>query len=639
MKNQIPQYEAEGGEIVDGGIPTAFNGGSISPNSSTSAKINGQSHAQGGVDMSGGERVFSDKLKASSDISKELGYTGVTYAKIADKITKKIGKLEEASKSNDRFAKETANRTLPELQSKLDKLFMHQETFKQAAIQKDFQKLQMKYGGNLPKLGLGGDIAAGLVGVAGGALGSIPIVGDMAQKGLYAIHDSVDNNMTDQEKSIRGFGQAAGAIGTGVVTGNVGGAVKGAADGIATGINESTDYRNADIVNPLASVAGMAGGLINGKPENSNAANSGVKTFRYGGMLPKYVLGGTPPPTFEEWITRYPGLANDSKEAQMQSYNDFIAARGENYNYALDGTGGSIPTDENGNPVNYPDINGTTMETQYGQSVPSYRPSAIVNSPMRQDFMANGTPNGDGTYSKFETTYPPTTESDVPKSTAEQVAPPPPGTNPMTWQDALYKGAAYAPTIYNAVRGMQKPQVLNAEDFQNPYEQNALGLMNNRRYNIDPVLQSNRSSFNNLRENIKSGSGGNSGSYLSNLQMSQLNKDKADAGAWATKNNFDNQYKAEEASMLGQMGSQRAQTKFSIQDVNDRNRAARNAFMGAAATGVSNITQNERHMRNLEANDAIRAKTLEYMNPDWGYTIDPTTGRPTGELKYKTTTK
>ena len=118
----------------------------------------------------------------------------------------------------------------------------------------------------------------------------------------------------------------------------------------------------------------------------------------------------------------------------------------------------------------------------------------------------------------------------------------------------------------------------------------------------------------------------------------QLNKDKADAGAWANKNNFDNQYKAEEASMLGQMGSQRAQTKFSIQDVNDRNRAARNAFMGAAATGVSNIAQNERHMRNLEANDAIRAKTLEYMNPDWGYTIDPTTGRPTGEVKYKTTT-
>ena len=502
---QQPQYEAEGGEVVDGGIPTAFNGGSISPNSSDSAKINGNSHEQGGVALKGGERVFSDTLKPSTALSKEIGYTGTTYAKIADKITKKIGKLEEASKSNDRFAKESAKRMIPTLQAKLDKVFENQEVTKQAALVKDYNKLQMKYGGKLPK-------------------------------------------------------------------------------------------------------------LVDGGP--------------------------TPPPTFEEWITRYPGLANDSKEAQMQSYNDFIAARGENYNYALDGTGGSIPTDEAGNPVNYPDINGTTMETQYGQSVPSYRPTAIVNSPMRQDFMANGTPNGDGTFSKFETTYPPTTETDVPKSTAEQVNNPTATPNaPATWQDALYKGAVYAPTIYNAVRGMQKPQVLNADEFQNPYEQKSLDLLKSRRYNIDPQLQSNRSSFNNLRENIKSASGGNSGSYLSNIQSSQINKDRADATAWATKNNFDNQYIGDEASAYGTFGAQRAATKLGIQDINDRNRAARNSFLGAATTGVSNIAQNEKHMSNLKANDAIRTKTLQYMNPDWGYTIDPTTGRPTGELEYKTITK
>jgi len=67
-----PVYEAEGGEVVDGGIPTAYAGGQISPNSQDSAKINGNSHAQGGVQMSGGERVFSDKLYVDKNLLKDL---------------------------------------------------------------------------------------------------------------------------------------------------------------------------------------------------------------------------------------------------------------------------------------------------------------------------------------------------------------------------------------------------------------------------------------------------------------------------------------------------------------------------------------------------------------------------------------
>ena len=67
-----PQYEAEKGEVVDGGMPVAFNGGSITPNSMTSGKINGQTHEQGGVDMAGGKRVFSDRLKVDSNFLKDL---------------------------------------------------------------------------------------------------------------------------------------------------------------------------------------------------------------------------------------------------------------------------------------------------------------------------------------------------------------------------------------------------------------------------------------------------------------------------------------------------------------------------------------------------------------------------------------
>lgn len=67
-----PQYEAEKGEVVDGGMPVAFNGGTITPNSMTSGKINGQTHEQGGVDMAGGKRVFSDRLTVDSNFLNDL---------------------------------------------------------------------------------------------------------------------------------------------------------------------------------------------------------------------------------------------------------------------------------------------------------------------------------------------------------------------------------------------------------------------------------------------------------------------------------------------------------------------------------------------------------------------------------------
>lgn len=67
-----PQYEAEGGEVVDGGMPVAFNGGNITPNSTTAGKINGNTHEQGGVDMAGGKRVFSDRLYVDSNFLKDL---------------------------------------------------------------------------------------------------------------------------------------------------------------------------------------------------------------------------------------------------------------------------------------------------------------------------------------------------------------------------------------------------------------------------------------------------------------------------------------------------------------------------------------------------------------------------------------
>ena len=66
------QYEAEGGEIVIGGMPEVYNGGNLKQNSENAFKIEGNSHENGGVDMSGGDYIFSDRIYLDDDILNEL---------------------------------------------------------------------------------------------------------------------------------------------------------------------------------------------------------------------------------------------------------------------------------------------------------------------------------------------------------------------------------------------------------------------------------------------------------------------------------------------------------------------------------------------------------------------------------------
>jgi hypothetical protein len=73
----LPDYIAEGGEVVDfnqGNVPQPGNFGKLNRLSSSSVKIEGDSHddPSGGVEMTGGERVFSDRLYASSSFRSKL---------------------------------------------------------------------------------------------------------------------------------------------------------------------------------------------------------------------------------------------------------------------------------------------------------------------------------------------------------------------------------------------------------------------------------------------------------------------------------------------------------------------------------------------------------------------------------------
>lgn len=145
-----PQYEAEGQEVVQG-QPIAFNG-QVQQNASDMATLKGPSHSNGGMKMSGGDRVFSDSIKMPN--------MKHTFANHADKLGKMKGKYEKQldKSKNDKLSVKTAMMNIANIDKQIDDLFNTQEQLKQEMFAKDINKVIMKYGGKLPKMNDGGNL-------------------------------------------------------------------------------------------------------------------------------------------------------------------------------------------------------------------------------------------------------------------------------------------------------------------------------------------------------------------------------------------------------------------------------------------------------------------------------------------------
>lgn len=130
------------------------------------------------------------------------------------------------------------------------------------------------------KLGIGGDIGAGVAGVAKGVLGTVlpgPL-GGLAMQGVDTIHSGLDDDITSQEKSIAGYGQAVGAAGAAVATGGVAApqalsvGAQGLGQGIAAGSPES---REAQLIGQGLNITGQIGGYAMGRPSIPTQYNFG----------------------------------------------------------------------------------------------------------------------------------------------------------------------------------------------------------------------------------------------------------------------------------------------------------------------------------------------------------------------------
>ena len=180
------------------------------------------------------------------------------------------------------------------------------------------------------------------------------------------------------------------------------------------------------------------------------------------------------------------------------------------------------------------------------------------------------------------------------------------------------------PAVYNIAQGLfGKADTLDANDYTNPYEGAAIKAMQNRKYNIDPMLEANRVAYSTANRNLASAAR-TRGELLSGYGASAYGKSMADMQAWATKNNEENRYSGDMASMYANLGQQRASNQMYVSDYNARSRAAKQNLIGTGITQVGQLAQNYALNRNRSQADEMRTKALQQMYSN--YNFNPTTG-------------
>jgi hypothetical protein len=196
----------------------------------------------------------------------------------------------------------------------------------------------------------------------------------------------------------------------------------------------------------------------------------------------------------------------------------------------------------------------------------------------------------------------------------------------MDWMGML-------PGIFNLGAGIfgGKAQKLNANQFQNPYEQQALSQMPDQ-YRIDPQLNEARNAYANYRGNVNSAANSR-GERMANYGAGMNQYNATVGSAYADKNNQENQMRMARAQMMNNQGMRRAGINMEVQDINDQNQAAtqnnRMSYLGNAASGFQQNYLVNKQMAGQERSQNAYLRAL-YNRPYWEQWLGPNQNNPLG---------
>ena len=172
-----------------------------------------------------------------------------------------------------------------------------------------------------------------------------------------------------------------------------------------------------------------------------------------------------------------------------------------------------------------------------------------------------------------------------------------PDRNPIDWTGIASGIAGLVPILSNL---NTRPEYQNT--IYNPFANAIMTTMRNRRYDISPAIRDierNRAIANYNESQMNTNTGANMAFRLQNAS----NTAKAIANVRSQESNVNNQYLADYANTLNDLGRQWANESIRVQDANMANRAQARNIRRAGLSGLSQWFQNRELMRNQRDRD------------------------------------
>lgn len=189
--------------------------------------------------------------------------------------------------------------------------------------------------------------------------------------------------------------------------------------------------------------------------------------------------------------------------------------------------------------------------------------------------------------------------------------------DPFNWNNLM----GMAPSIFNTIAGLTsgRPDKLNPNQYQNPYESQAFGMMPDQ-FRIDDILNDNRNAYGTYLRNVNQ-VGNSRGERMANYGAGMNRMNESNSRAWALKNNQENEMATNKAMLRNDQGVRRAGINLQVRDMNDQNAAAsrnrRMSYLGAAASGAQTYGLTQEQMKGQMTSQNAYIDALKRMGPHW----------------------
>ena len=153
----------------------------------------------------------------------------------------------------------------------------------------------------------------------------------------------------------------------------------------------------------------------------------------------------------------------------------------------------------------------------------------------------------------------------------------------LTQGDKLQLAGMFPGALYNIGMGLKKAE--KEKFYTNPYQNQIIGLMQNRKFDAQAFI--NEAQLANTAVNEEIGNNASSvGVKLSNLQKAHANYMNSIASITGRAQEINNGYRADEANIKNQLGEVLRQEGIRQAQVNAQNKATKQAFMAKGITQV-----------------------------------------------------